>query len=168
MKKLLLVLLGTTTSLMMTAQNVETQSPIKKNNYFVGLSTNSLTGLSYTGNKDLKVGTLNVGVEGGYLLTNRLAVVGGAGYTHSYVKNTWTSNDFNYLVGGRLYFAEVIPVQVDYNGNDKGDRNIGTSIGYNWIVAKHLTLEPNVRYNIDTRYGDNTWTGGLRINYWIK
>lgn len=98
MKKLLLVLIGATG--MMSAQVKEPKSPIHKNNYYVGLSSNSLTGLSYTTNNGNKVGNLNVGVEGGYLVTHRLAVVGGIGYTHSYVKDIETTNTMNYLVGG--------------------------------------------------------------------
>lgn len=167
MKKLLLVLIGVTG--MMSAQVKESNSPIRKNNYYVGLSSNSLSGLSYTTNNGNKVGTLNVGVEGGYLVTERLAVVGGIGYTHSYVKDIETTNSMNYLVGVKLYFGEVVPIQIDYNGNDLGDRYVGFSGGYNWIVSKHLTVEPRIRYNLDARYGEsNTLSAGVGVNYWFK
>lgn len=164
-KTLAMIAIGIGSMMLGQSTNVETVSPYQKNNLFVGVGTNGLTGLGFSNVEGSKTTTWNVGIQGGYFVENNLALVAGGRYTHLQ-KNV---DVLHYLGGVRSYLWNVLPVQVDYNGSNRKESNIGVQVGYAFKPVNYLTIEPNLRYdsNLKSRTGD-VFSGGLEVNYFFK
>ncbi|KAF2330236.1 outer membrane beta-barrel protein [Flavobacterium daemonense] len=92
----------------------------------------------------------NVGAEGGYFVANNLAVKLGLGYG-----DNGHSNIFSYKVGAKYYLLNKFPLEASYTGVsikdvDHNPSFVGLQGGYAWFVAKNVSVEPGVRYNITT------------------
>lgn len=134
---------------------------------FVGVSSNSLTGVSYASVKDSKVKAFEVGVQGGYFVAENLAGIAGLGYSVVKFDGDVIQEGVSYQVGAKYYINGAIPVQADFNGVE--DENfIGTQLGYAFFPSKNFSIEPNVRYDFalkDTY--NNIFSFGVGFNYFF-
>lgn len=135
---------------------------------FVGVSSNSITGLNYSTVKDSKVSNFQAGLQGGHFFKDKLAVVGGLGYQVVRYDGTTIAEGLSYQAGAKYYVANVIPVQVDFNGVDKTNF-IGTQLGYAWFPSSNFSIEPNVRYDFALKdtYKDR-FNFGVGFNYFFE
>lgn len=140
----------------------QVESPFVKNNFYVGAGT---SGLGFTTVEDSKSTSWNVGVQGGYFVIDRLAVVATASLEH------FSKNDEVFTYGGGLkyYIEDLVPVQVDYLNKDHFGDYLGFQGGYAFKVANNFTIEPNVKYNVNLATGGKNFTsGGVEFNYFFK
>lgn len=136
---------------------------------FIGVGTTSPTGMNFSTVRDSGVRNYQVGLEGGHFLVNKLAVVAGAGYNVTRVKDVGTTDEaISYKAGFKYYVENVLPVQVDYNGVDNLNY-VGTELGWAFKLANNFTLEPKVRYDFALKNEEkDRFTAGFGFNYFFK
>lgn len=142
---------------------------VTKGTSFIGVSTNSLTGLNFNTVKDSGVKNFQIGLQGGHFIVDRLAVVAGVGYNNIRVKDVGTVDEaISYQAGLKYYVENVLPVQLDYNGVD--DVNyVGAQVGYAIFASKNFSLEPNLRYDLALKDSHNDkFSFGVGFNYFFK
>ena len=141
---------------------------IKKNSAYVGVSSNSVTGINYQSVEKSKAKTFNVGLQGGYFVIDNLAAIAGVGYNLNKYGGNVVSEAISYQFGGKYYIANVLPLQADFNGVE--DVNyIGTQLGYAWFPSKNFSIEPNVRYDFALKnYYENKFSFGVGFNYFFN
>lgn len=138
-------------------------------NYTVGLTSTNL-GFTTANNQGT---TVNVGLNVGYFIDARTAIVVGGGYD-AYLSSGYNTNSWTYTAGVKQYIGSVIPVQVDWNGATGNSVHpnksaIGLQAGYGWFPAKNISVEPAVRYNISlTDSYSDVWSGALGFHYFFK
>lgn len=160
MKKVF-VLLGLGLMTMFNAQTV-TKPALDQGSYSVGLNS---TGLGFSTTVDSGVRNTNLGVEMGYFVEDKLQVLGGVGYTNVSVKDLGTVSDrFNYLAGVKYYLNNVIPMQVDFNGDDNGNEYVGLQAGYAFFPSSNFSVEPSARFDFATE-SDRKDIFGLKIGF---
>ena len=101
----------------------------------------------------------NVGAEGGYFVSDNLAVKAGLGYG-----DYFGSGIFSYRVGLQYYINGKFPVAADFSGISADDDNLnwlGLEGGYAWFVASNVAITPKVRYNftLDENKSASTFQG---------
>jgi hypothetical protein len=89
----------------------------------------------------------NLGAEGGYFVMDNLAVKAGLGY------GDFGVNVFSYKVGAKYYLLNKFPLEASFTGASIEDASenpsyFGLQGGYAWFVAKNVSIEPGLRYNI--------------------
>ena len=141
----------------------------EKGNSFIGVSSNSLTGLQYSTQVDSKVKNYGFGVQGGHFVAEDLAVIAGAGYNATRIVDRGTvAESYSYQAGLKYYLLKQIPVQVDYNGVDSSDY-LGTQAGYAFFPSKNFSIEPHVRYDFGLKERvDDRFSFGFGFNYFFK
>lgn len=165
MKKLFLVASLALMSFM-TAQT-STYPALAKDGFTLGVNS---TGINFVTAVDSGVKRTNLGVEGGYFVADKLAAVAGVGYTNTSVKSLGTVTDvFNYTVGAKYYLQNVIPLQVDLNGDDNNNEYVGFQAGYAFFASPNFSIEPRARYDIALDgYNRDVFSLGLGFNYFFK
>ena len=141
----------------------------EKGQTFLGVSSNSMTGLEYSTVVDSKVKHYGFGLQGGHFVVDNLAVIAGASYNATrIVDHGTTSENYGYQVGLKYYLLKQIPVQVDYNGVDSSDY-LGTQAGYAFFPSKNFSSEPHVRYDFGLKERvDDRFSFGFGFNYFFK
>lgn len=165
MKKLF-VLAGVVLMTMFNAQAV-TKPALAKDGFSVGLNS---TGFGFSTVRDSGVRNTNVGFEAGWFVVDKLQAVGGLGYENTHVKNVGTVDEkLTYLGGFKYYVENVFPVQLDFNGDSKGNEYVGTQVGYAWFPSSNFSVEPRLRYDFATERGNkDVFSAGLGFNYFFK
>lgn len=165
MKKLLVMitLMIATLGFSQSTSVQNSQEATRTGNYMVGVKT---TGLGFTNVQD--VTRVDVGLEGGVFVADRLALVGSTGYQSLNSKYFQDQNNWMYGLGAKYYIADMFPLQVDWNGATGNSYNpsasfVGTQLGYAWFPYKNFSIEPRLRYDFSTdrtRY-ENVFSGGV-------
>lgn len=89
----------------------------------------------------------SAGAEAGYFIKENLAIKAGLGYND----NGFSDGTFVYKLGAKYYLGGEFPVGVDFTGSSVDGNNanwVGLQGGYAWFVAKNVSIEPTVRYNV--------------------
>lgn len=161
MKKIffaLFIVVGLTTH----AQNATNSDSLNKGSWIIEANTGSWT----TGSTAFSLTSTNgytmysVGTEGGYFVSDNLAIKAGFGYSGGDDMDGTTS----YKVGAKYYIIGQIPIGLDYTGASFGGYSaswFGAQAGYAWFVANNVSIEPTVRYNItlDENKADSAFQG---------
>lgn len=89
----------------------------------------------------------SIGTEGGYFITNDLAVKAGLGYT-----DYDGTSIISYKIGAKYYIMSKIPVQIDVNGSSIKDADenplwLGLQGGYAIFLGQNVSIEPGIRYS---------------------
>ena len=146
---------------------VLTFAQTQKGSTFVGVSSNSVTGVNYSTVKDSGVKTFQMGVQGGYFVANNLAGIAGVGYQVLRANKQTVYEGVSYQVGGKYYVESKVPVQVDFNGVDKVNF-IGTQLGYAFFPSKNFSIEPNARYDFALKNSyEDKFSLGVGFNYFF-
>lgn len=158
MKKLILVF-AMMFSVMSFAQ-------VEQGRTFVGVSSNSVTGINFSTERDSGVRNYQFGVQGGHFFANRLALVAGAGYQSTRIKDVGTVDEaISYQAGLKYYVESILPVQIDYNGIDKANY-FGTQVGYAYFPSRNFSIEPNLRYDFGLKDDlKDRFSFGVGFNY---
>ncbi len=136
------------------AQDNGSSSALSEGSMLVEINTGSFTtgstAISFASSDGSSI--YSVGAEGGYFVSDNLAVKIGLGYQGSDEDGPGSST-FNYKVGAKYYIAGQFPVGVDYTGSsikdfDENPSYVGVEGGYAWFVADNVSIEPKVRYNV--------------------
>lgn len=140
----------------------QVESPFVKNNIFVGAGT---SGIGFDTTDGSKSTNWSVGIQGGYFIQDRLALVAGTSFEHK-AKHVEL---FSYNAGVKYYIEDLVPVQVDYSGDDAGRDYLGAQVGYAFRPSNNFTIEPNLKYNVNLNKGGKNFTsGGVEFNYFFK
>lgn len=89
----------------------------------------------------------SVGAEGGYFVSDNLAIKVGLGYSGA----DEVDGTFAYKVGAKYYVGGEFPVGLDFTGASVDGNNanwVGLQGGYAWFVADNVSIEPTLRYNV--------------------
>jgi hypothetical protein len=147
MKKIMLTLVGLLALGYVNAQS-KNDGQTSKGKWLIEANTGSWA----TGNTSFSLMTTDgntswsVGLDGGYFISDDLAIKAGFGYSDS-----GASDIFTYKVGAKYYVGSQFPIGADFTGisNDNFDATwIGLQGGYAWFVGKNVSIEPAIRYNI--------------------
>ncbi|MDR6846586.1 hypothetical protein [Flavobacterium granuli] len=128
------------------------QEQTKKGKWLIEANTNF--GATTVGNTSFQLASSdgdtawNLGAEGGYFVADNLAVKAGLGYG-----DNGGYNVFSYKVGAKYYLMNKFPLEASFTGASIEDFNenpsyLGLQAGYAWFVAKNVSIEPGLRYNI--------------------
>ena len=163
MKKILLIVVAIATFGFTNAQTEQGQIFLEANTGF-GAASPSNTGL-YVSNKG-SVTKYNIGVEGGYLVIDGLAIKLGVGYGDNGAKTKNTVLSFK--AGAKYYLQDKFPIQLDVNGSSIKDEvnnpmYAGLQVGYAFFIGDHVTIEPGVRYDYSLNDKD-TEDGVIQFN----
>lgn len=170
MKKVFLLFVLLMSMVTINAQNSLENAKLatSKGNYVVGLNT---TNLGFSNVQDSGT-NVNVGLNVGYFVDARTAVIFGGGYD-AYLSDGLNTNSWTYTAGIKQYLGSVVPVQVDWNGATGNNVHpsksaIGLQAGYAWFPTRHFSVEPAVRYNLSlTDAYPNVLSGALGFNYFF-
>lgn len=169
MKKVFLLLVLFMTMALNAQTNLENAKlATSKGNYVIGLNTTNL-GFSNVQNSGT---TINVGLNVGYFVDARTAIVVGGGYD-AFLSSGPNSNSWTYTAGVKQYIGSVVPVQVDWNGATGNNiypnkSAIGLQAGYGFFPTKTFSIEPAVRYNISlTDSYEDVLSGALGFHYFF-
>ncbi|MFN3137867.1 MAG: hypothetical protein ACE37L_09285 [Allomuricauda sp.] len=147
MKKIVFVLFAVV-GLSAFAQDDNGSSALSKGSWIIEANTGSWT----TGNTSFSLVSsdgftaYSVGMEGGYFVSDNLAIKAGLGYSGG----DGLLDSFNYKVGAKYYIIGQIPVGIDFTGTSidgDGASWVGVQGGYAWFVANNVSIEPTLRYN---------------------
>lgn len=122
--------------------------------------------------------TYNIGAEGGYFVMDNLALKVGLGFggvpsakldPATLTITESTSTTIGYKIGAKYYVANVIPVEVSYNGQSETDvtKNpsyVGIQAGYAVFLGDMVSLEPGLRYNYALLNKDDGGLSFLQFN----
>lgn len=148
MKKVVFVLFAVI-GLSAFAQDANSSSALSKGSWIIEANTGTLT----TGSTAFSLASTDgftvysVGMEGGYFLSDNLALKAGLGY----VGGDDMDGQFNYKIGAKYYIIGQIPVGIDFTGTSidgDGANWLGVQGGYAWFVANNVSIEPTLRYNV--------------------
>ncbi|SHH49543.1 hypothetical protein [Winogradskyella jejuensis] len=92
----------------------------------------------------------NLGLDGGYFISDDLAVRVGLGFGGDSAADT---NIFSYRLGAKYYLGGEFPIGVDLTGASIKDAQenplwLGLQGGYAWFITDHIAIEPGLRYNL--------------------
>lgn len=93
----------------------------------------------------------SVGSEAGYFVMDNLALKAGLGYSDAGIDGV--DGTFTYKVGAKYYLGGKFPVGADFTGASTDGNSVsfvGLQAGYGWFVAKNISIEPTLRYNVST------------------
>ncbi|WBX70081.1 hypothetical protein [Tenacibaculum retecalamus] len=108
---------------------------------------------------DDSVTTYNLGLEGGYFIMDDLAIKLGLGFGGSSVDGV--DSTFSYKIGAKYYISSMIPVQIDYAGNNNDASFLGLQAGYAIFLGDMVSVEPGLRYNLGL--GDSDGNNNLQF-----
>ncbi|ARV08744.1 hypothetical protein BTO05_03480 [Winogradskyella sp. PC-19] len=100
--------------------------------------------------------TYNLGLDGGYFVSDNLAIKAGLGFGGADIGGS-SASSFSYRLGAKYYLSGQFPITVDLTGasgdaveNITGDTPfwLGLGAGYAWFVADNISIEPGLRYNL--------------------
>lgn len=166
MKQLVLVfaMLFATMSFSQETNSERASQATQSGNYVLGLNS---TGLGFSNVE--KATDFNAGVSAGVFVEDGLALLANLGYGSSHF-NDVNVNSWNYGVGAKYYIADVLPLQLDWNGStgngiSPNTSYIGTQLGYAWFPFRNFSVEPKLRYSFSTKdeYPD-VFSGGVGFN----
>ncbi|UJH66902.1 hypothetical protein [Allomuricauda sp. SCSIO 65647] len=150
MKKVILVVLGLFgTAVMVNAQNGNS-GQTSEGSWFLEVNTGSFS----TGNTSFSLTSSDgntswsAGIDGGYFVTENLAVKAGIGYNDP---GDFSDGILVYKVGGKYYLNGQIPLGMDFTGlsfDGNGANWIGFQGGYAVFLGDMVALEPGLRYNL--------------------
>ncbi|MCB0399454.1 MAG: hypothetical protein KDD26_07485 [Winogradskyella sp.] len=149
MKKLFLAAFAVFAFASVNAQDGDSSSALSKGSKLIEINTGSWA----TGSTAFSLfsvdgfTTYSVGAEGGYFVSDNLAVKVGLGYSGA----DDVDGTFVYKVGAKYYVGGEFPVGIDFTGASVDGNNanwVGLQGGYAWFVADNVSIEPTVRYNM--------------------
>ena len=167
MKKLLLFAVIAVFGFTVNAQDEDSTGALSKGSWVIEVNTGSWA----TGSTAFSLASSDgetawsVGAEAGYFIMDNLALKAGFGYGDNGGDGPG-STSFAYKIGAKYYVIGQIPVGVDFTGVsykdfDENPSHIGIQGGYAWFVAKNVSIEPTLRYNIsmNSDYYDDVFQG---------
>jgi len=148
MKKLFLAAFAVFAFASVNAQDSDS-SALSEGSFVVEINTGSWT----TGSTAFSLTSVDgytaysVGAEGGYFVSDNLAIKVGLGYSGA----DEVDGTFAYKVGAKYYVGGEFPVGLDFTGASVDGNNanwVGLQGGYAWFVADNVSIEPTLRYNM--------------------
>lgn len=170
MKKLLL-LFGLATASLLSAQAAKGSYVLETAVLSETQSPN--TGLAYTSVED-GVKAFNVGVNGGYFLTNDFAMKLGVGYGQMRYEGETLSEAFSYRVGVEAQVVKNLLAEVAWTGStitgvEKNPSYLSTQLGYNIFLSHDVAMKPLVRYNVAlTEWYPDVLSFGVGFSYYFN
>ncbi|MEM1339504.1 MAG: hypothetical protein AAF717_10950 [Bacteroidota bacterium] len=128
--------------LMATAQTEEGSWLVEVNTGTLAIGNTAFSLSSVDGNT-----SWSVGAEGGYFVTDDLALKVGLGYGDA---GEFSDGVLVYKLGGKYYINGQIPVGLDFTGisSDGNSANwVGAQGGYAVFLGETVAIEPALRYN---------------------
>lgn len=128
--------------LMLTAQTEEGSWLVEVNTGTIATGNTAFSLSSVDGNT-----AWSVGAEGGYFVTDNLALKVGLGYSDA---GEFAEGVLVYKIGGKYYFNGKIPVGLDFTGissDGNGANWVGAQGGYAIFLGETVAIEPALRYN---------------------
>ncbi len=161
MKKLLMAAIGLMMAVSVNAQYLNTSEPVfYQGKWMIGASA---SGLDLSWHKGQKW-NLSLEAKGGYLLVDDWMITGKVGYNNS----TYGSSSVNVGAGLRYYIEQngiYVGVGAKYahtNGID--DLLPEANVGYAFFLSRHITIEPEVYYELSTKCSDYSGLG-LKLGF---
>lgn len=169
MKKLIFL----TAAVVMVAVGANAQD-FSKGDWFLNAQTSSL-GLEHSFVDDLSTTTFDLGVGGGYFLSNKFAIDALVGFDLVKVKDVDGVSAFNIGAGVRYYPVSNLFAKVGYKGVNAsaGGKSawtsyLGASVGYDFFFNDRVFFEPAVYYQKNLADGGENVLGlslGLGIKF---
>jgi hypothetical protein len=161
MKKLLMAAIGLMMAVSANAQYLNVSEPVfYQGKFMIGASASGLD-LSYHKGEKWR---LNLDAKAGYLFIDDWMVTGKLGYDNS----TYGHSSFNVGAGLRYYIEQngiYVGAGAKYahtNGID--DLLPEANVGYAFFLSRHITIEPEIYYELSTKCSD--YSGfGLKLGF---
>ncbi len=156
MKKLLMAAIGLMMAVGVNAQNrVKSDTPFYAGKWMVGASASGLD-LSY--HKGAKW-SINLDAKAGYLFVDNWMLTAKMSYDNS----TYTRSVFGVGAGLR-YYVEQNGIYVGAGGkfvhaNGIDDFLPEVNVGYAFFISRHITIEPELYYELSTKSSDYSGLG---------
>ena len=161
MKKLLMAAIGLMMVTWASAQNLlDSEKVFYQGKYMIGASASGLD-LSYHKGEEWRLG---VEVKGGYLVVDDWMITGKLGYENS----TYSHSTFNVGAGLR-YYIEQNGIYVGAGGkyahtSGFDDFMPEANVGYAFFLSRHITIEPEIYYELSTKCSDYSGLG-LKVGF---
>ena len=161
MKKLLMAAIGLMMAVSVNAQYLNTSEPVfYQGKWMIGASA---SGLDLSWHKGQKW-NLNLEAKGGYLLVDDWMITGKFGYNNS----TYGRSSVNVGAGLRYYIEQngiYVGVGAKYAHTDGIDDLLPeANVGYAFFLSRHITIEPEVYYELSTKCSDYSGLG-LKLGF---
>ena len=161
MKKLLMAAIGLMMALSANAQYLNSQENVfYQGKWMIGASA---SGLDLSWHKGQKW-NLDLEAKGGYLLVDDWMITGKLGYNNS------TDGHSAFLVGaGVRYYIEQNGIYVGVGGKYAHTEGIDdflpeANVGYACCLSRHITIEPEIYYELSTKCSDYSGLG-LKVGF---
>lgn len=169
MKKLLLVVAAAVVSTGAFAQ-------FTKGDIFLNAQTTSLN-LGFTDNDGYSSTDFNLGVQGGYFFTDRLAADVTLGFNYGKMEEFDAETNFALGIGVRYHFYDAFFARVGFGAESykneldktKFDTAFDLSVGYDWFINEKVFFEPSLYFAKGlSEFNKKTSTFGLRVGIGVK
>ena len=161
MKKLLMAAIGLMMAMSVNAQYLN--SPEKVFFFFFWMIGASASGLDLSWHKGQKW-NLSLDAKAGYLIVDDFMITGKVGYNNS----TYTHSSVNVGAGLRYYVEEngiYVGAGCKYAHTDGFDDLLPeANVGYAFFLSRHITIEPEVYYELSTKSSDYSGVG-LKLGF---
>ena len=161
MKKVLMAVIGLMMTMGVNAQNMSSAEKVfYQGKYMIGASASGLN-LSYHKGEEWN---LSLDVDGGYLIVDDWMITGKLGYNNT----TYGHSSFN-LGAGLRYYIEQNGIYVGVGGKYAHTSGFDdflpeANVGYAFFLSRHITVEPQVYYELSTK--DSDYSGlGLKVGF---
>ena len=161
MKKLLMAAIGLMMAVSANAQYLnDSEKVFYQGKMMIGASASGLDLSYHKGSK----WNLDLDVKGGYLLVDDWMITGKLGYNNS----TYGHSSFN-IGAGLRYYIEQNGIYVGVGGkyaHTKGfdDFLPEANVGYAFFLSRHITIEPELYYELSTKCSDFSGLG-LKVGF---
>ena len=138
----------------------DSKTPFEEGKWMIGASMTGF-GLSYHKGEEWHI---NLEAKGGYLIVDNWMITGKLGYDNS----TYGSSDFQ-LGAGLRYYIEQNGIYVGAGGKfvhayGFDDIMPEVNVGYAFFLSRHVTIEPELYYELSTKCSDNSGLG-VKLGY---
>ena len=161
MKKLLMAAIGLMMAVSANAQYLNVSEPVfYQGKWMIGASASGLDLSYHKGEK----WNLNLDTKVGYLIVDDFMITGKVGYNNS----TYGRSSFNAGAGLRYYIEQngiYVGAGAKYahtNGID--DLLPEANVGYAFFLSRHITIEPEIYYELSTKCSDYSGLG-LKLGF---
>ena len=161
MKKLMMAAIGLMMAMSANAQYLnDSEKVFYQGKWMIGASASGFD-LSYHKGAEWNV---NLDVVGGYLLVDDWMITGKLGYNNS------TYGHSAFLVGAGLrYYIEQNGIYVGVGGKYAHTEGIDdflpeANVGYAFFLSRHITIEPEIYYELSTKCSDYSGLG-LKVGF---
>ena len=161
MKKVLMAAIGLMMAICADAQYLnDSEKVFYQGKYMIGASVSGFD-LSYHKGSEWN---MNLDVKGGYLLVDDWMITGKLGYSNG----TYGHSTFN-LGAGLRYYIEQNGIYVCVGGKYAHTSGFDdflpeANVGYAFFLSRHITIEPEIYYELSTKCSDYSGLG-LKVGF---